>query len=82
MLDQHPAEARHLPPALERIVEALAEEHVQVSCDIVPIDDHTWAVHGSISVDGEVILAEFDDLDDAELAAQEIAESTDERGVV
>ena len=27
---------------------------------LVPIDEHTWAIRGSIAVDGEVILAEFD----------------------
>jgi hypothetical protein len=39
----------------------------------VPIDDHTWAVQGSIAVDGEVILAEFDNPEDAELAVEELA---------
>ena len=65
-----------LPPSEERIVRTLVEEHVTVSCDLVPIDDHTWAIHGSIAVDGEVILAEFDDHDDAELAVEEIAAAT------
>ena len=50
---EHPD--RHLPAAEEHIVEVLVEEHVQVSCDIVPIDGHTWAIHGSIAVDGEVV---------------------------
>ncbi len=52
-----------LRPAEERVVRTLIEEHVQVSCQLVPIDDHTWAIHGSIAVDGEVIVAEFDDRD-------------------
>ena len=45
----------------ERIVRELIDEHVRVSCNVVVIDDHTWAIHGSIAVDGDVILAEFDD---------------------
>jgi hypothetical protein len=57
----------------ERIVRTLVEEHVQVSCDLVPVDDHTWAIHGTIAVEGEVILAEFDDHDTAEAAVEEIA---------
>ena len=65
-----------LRPAEERVVRTLIEEHVQVSCQLVPIDDHTWAIHGSIAVDGEVIVAEFDDRDTAALAAEEIATAT------
>jgi hypothetical protein len=75
MLQQDLPPSHHLRPDDEHIVEVLIEEHVEVSCDIVPIDEHTWAIHGSIAVDGEVILAEFDDPDDAELAAEEIATS-------
>jgi hypothetical protein len=71
---------RHLPPAEERVVQALVEEHVQVSCDLVVVDEHTWAIHGSIAVDGEVILAEFDDRDDAALAVEEIATAVIEGG--
>ena len=66
-----------LPESEERIVQELIAEHVQVSCEIVPIDEHTWAIHGSIAVDGEVILAEFTDRTDAGLAAQEIAAGED-----
>ena len=65
-----------LRPADERVVRTLIEEHVQVSCQLVPIDEHTWAIHGSIAVDGEVIVAEFDDRDAAALAAEEIATAT------
>jgi hypothetical protein len=79
MLQEDP-DTRHLLAAEEQVVEVLIQQHVQVSCDVVPIDEHTWAIHGSIAVDGEVILAEFDDRDHAALAAQEIALSTLERG--
>jgi adenylate cyclase len=37
-----------------------------LDCDIIAIDDHTWAIHGSIPVNGEVIIAEFDRLEEAE----------------
>jgi hypothetical protein len=52
--------------AERRIVRELIEEHVRVSSDILPIDEHTWAIHGSIAVDGEVILAEFHDTAEAQ----------------
>jgi len=38
---------------------------------LVPIDEETWAIYGSIPVDGQVIVAEFDD--------RAVAESTLER---
>jgi hypothetical protein len=62
-----------LRPAADRVVRTLIEEHIQVSCQLVPIDDHTWAIHGLIAVDGEVIVAEFDDRGEAEVAVEEIA---------
>ena len=37
-----------------------------VDGDIIAIDDHTWAIHGNIPVDRDVIIAEFDHLEDAE----------------
>ena len=80
MLQQDPV-IRHLPAAEEQVVEVLIQQHVQASCDVIPIDEHTWAIHGSIAVDGEVILAEFDNPEHAELAAEEIATSTRERGI-
>ena len=41
------------------IVQALIDQHAHVDRDIVPIDTSTWAIHGLIAVDGEVIMAEF-----------------------
>jgi hypothetical protein len=70
------AQPRHdLPPSEQRVVQTLIDEHVRVSCALVPIDEHTWAIHGLIAVDGEVILAEFDNPDDAELALAQLAAS-------
>jgi len=68
----------HLPPSEQRIVEELIDEHVRVSCQIVPIDAQTWAIHGLVAVDGEVILAEFDDPEDAELALEQLAASAND----
>ncbi len=55
------------------LIEVLIDEHVRIDCNIIPIEDGTWAIHGSIAVDGNVILAEFDSRDDAEAALERIA---------
>ncbi len=62
------------PPSEEclRLIEELIDEHIRVDCTIIPIDDSTWAIHGSVVVDGNVILAEFDSRDDAEDALARI----------
>jgi hypothetical protein len=74
--------SRHdLPPSEQRVVRALIDEHVHVSCQLVPIDQDTWAIQGSIAVDGEVILAEFDNPEDAELALEQLAASEDDTTV-
>jgi hypothetical protein len=74
--------SRHdLPPSERRVVQALLDEYVHVSCQLVPIDERTWAIRGSIAVDGEVILAEFDNAEDAEVALEELAASADDRSM-
>jgi hypothetical protein len=71
MFEQH----HDLPASEQRVVQELVDEHVHVSCQLVPIDERTWAIRGSIAVDGEVILAEFDNPEDAELALEQLAAS-------
>lgn len=41
-------------------VGTLSETHARISGDIVQVEATTWAVHGVIAYDGEVLLAEFD----------------------
>jgi hypothetical protein len=53
-----------------RAVQQVIDEGVAFDCDVVPIGPHTWAIHGSIPVDGEVILAEFDTEEDATAALE------------
>jgi hypothetical protein len=55
-----------------RIVEDLAYEHVRVAGNVVQIDRSTWAIHGLIAVDGDVILAEVASLDDARAAIEQL----------
>jgi hypothetical protein len=60
---------QHTKSELE-IIEVLIDEHVRVNCNLIQIDAQTWAIHGTIAVDGEVILAEFSNKDDAETALE------------
>src|SRR3954469_16810873 len=48
-----------------------------VDGDVVAIDDGTWAIHGVIPVDGEVILAEFGTLEEAQAVLERIADAGD-----
>ena len=41
-------------------LEALVEEHATIAGDVMAIGSHTWAIHGYIAVDGDVIMAEYD----------------------
>jgi hypothetical protein len=61
----------------QRIVQELIDEHIYAAQDLVPIDDQTWALHGEIAVDGEVIIAEFDNKPDAESALKQISAGED-----
>jgi hypothetical protein len=61
-----------LPVRVTAVVQELIDEHARVSGDIVPIDGHTWAIHGLIAVDGDVIMAEFDHLDQARAALEQV----------
>ena len=51
----------------------LAEENATIASDITEIAADTWAVHGAIPVDGEVIIAEFDTYDQARDALEGLA---------
>jgi hypothetical protein len=42
-----------------RFIEELVDEQATVAGDVLAIDEHTWAIHGSIAMDGDVIMAEF-----------------------
>ena len=43
----------------------LLETHAVIAGDVAEIGDGTWAIHGVIPVDGEVIMAEFTTYDQA-----------------
>lgn len=60
-----------------RFIEGLLDDEATVAGDVLEIDEHTWAIHGSIAMDGEVIMAEFTREQDA---AEVLAELRRQRG--
>jgi len=50
------------------VIQELIDEHLPFDCNLIEIDPHTWAIHGSIPVGGESILAEFGNESDAAAA--------------
>jgi hypothetical protein len=63
-----------------RIIEELIDERVRVDCNLIQIDEQTWAIHGTIAVDGEVIVAEFSNQSEAKLALERIAAAENRHG--
>lgn len=53
-------------------LEALVEQHARVAGDVYAIDSRTWAIHGTILVDGEVIMAEFDQFEAAKATLEQL----------
>jgi hypothetical protein len=47
------------------VLDALYSHLGWIDGDVFRIDDNTWAIHGVIPVDGDVILAEFGKREDA-----------------
>jgi hypothetical protein len=66
MIDQH------LPPAEQRNIDALIDERVDIECELIALDEHQWAIRGWVPVDGEVIVARFDNHADALAALDEL----------
>jgi hypothetical protein len=63
-------EHRDLKATDMRMVEALIDEHFPFDRDVIRIESDTWAIHGPIPVNGNVILAEFETREDAEVALE------------
>jgi hypothetical protein len=61
----------HRDPRL-LFLEELVEQHARVAGDIYAIDSRTFAIHGTILVDGEVIMAEFDRIEAARAALEQL----------
>jgi hypothetical protein len=59
----------------QRVIEELIHAHVRFDYDLIAIDDQTWAIHGIIAVDGQVILAKFTTQDDAWSALEQLSQA-------
>jgi hypothetical protein len=46
-------------------LQELIAERACIAGDVVELGPQTWAIHGSIAVDGDIIVAEFDRPDEA-----------------
>ena len=71
-------QAAELPDRQLEFLQELLAQRAIISGDIIEIGAHTWAIHGSISVDGEVIVAEYDTPDQARLALGKLYATDDE----
>jgi hypothetical protein len=61
------------PVRPEVFLDALLYEQTQVAGDVIEVGPHTWAIHGVIPVDGDVIIGEFDSPQDAHAALAQLA---------
>jgi hypothetical protein len=59
----------------------LAEARATIAGDVIALDGETWAIHGSIAVDGEVIMAEYASEERARVALGELAGTEPQRNV-
>ena len=66
------ADSRLRPTQLQ-VVEELVDDRYPFDCDVIEIDENTWAIHGPVPFDGEQILAEFRTKEDAEAALEILA---------
>ncbi|HSS10862.1 MAG TPA: hypothetical protein VLL25_13315 [Acidimicrobiales bacterium] len=64
----------------EMVNDALLHQHARLAGDLFQIDTQTWAIHGFIPVDGEVILAEFDHPEAARTFLDQLAAAEDRDG--
>jgi hypothetical protein len=46
-------------------LESLVDAHAHVAGDVLQIQVGSWALHGTIPVDGEVLLARYDSCEEA-----------------
>ena len=54
-------------------LQELLTENAIIAGDIAAIDSHTFAIHGVIPVDGEVLMAEFQTYDEARIVLDKLA---------
>jgi hypothetical protein len=69
------------PVSQLQFLEALVDAHASVAGDIVQIGSAAWAIHGSIPVDGDVLVARYESAEDATRALSRLGPNhTDDSG--
>jgi hypothetical protein len=61
-----------VPDQLDDFLQEMLDDNVDISGTVAEIDRNTWAIHGAIAVDGDVILAEFATYDEAKATLNRI----------
>jgi hypothetical protein len=64
----------------EMLIDSILHQHPRFDHDLFQMDAQMWAIHGYIPVDGEVILAEFDDRETARAVLAQLAAAQDRDG--
>jgi hypothetical protein len=64
------------------LIDSILHQHPRFDQDLFQMDAQMWAIHGYIPVDGEVILAEFDDREMARAVLAQLAADQDRDGTV
>jgi len=59
-----------------QFLQEMVEEDAAIAGDITEVETHTWAIHGVIPVDGDVILAEFDTYEQARFVLDNLPPET------
>ena len=62
-------------PDLDRqlqFLRALLDDNASIDGDVLQISETTWAIHGDIAVDGEVLMAEFASYEDARYVLDQV----------
>ena len=54
----------------------LVNSHTEVAGDVLQIGPTTWAIYGSIPVDGDVLIAEYDSFEEATAVLAQLASDT------
>lgn len=60
------------PDVRVRFLQLLAEEHAHIAGDLVVLGEGAWAIHGTILVDGEVLIASFEREQDARVILDQL----------
>jgi hypothetical protein len=66
----------HNPKRQLEFLRELLAENASIGGDVLEIAKSTWAIHGVIPVDGEVLMAEFETYDEAILVLYQLRSET------